>query len=272
MEWFPPRRVVAAADLSPPSLAALEAAKTLARWWRCPLEIVHVEEAPLQTAAEGPLFAVPEEERVRRLLLRAADGFPDDRLTVRSVRGSPPAALAESAASGGADLLVVGTHGHSGLARLAFGSVAEAVIRRARLPVLAVHEPRSIVRLEWVLAPWSGRPGSERALIYAWLLARSLGADLHVLHAAGTREAAAAAALTLPRRLRALLGASAGWLLRLRVGEAGEVIVREAATGRYGMAAVGARRRRFPCDLLRGSVVDRLLRGTTAPVLCVPAA
>jgi len=61
---------------------------------------------------------------------------------IRIVRGSPvDATIREVAASIGADLIVMGTHGRGGLAHAWSGSVTEDVIRNAGLPVLAVHEP-----------------------------------------------------------------------------------------------------------------------------------
>jgi nucleotide-binding universal stress UspA family protein len=57
----------------------------------------------------------------------------------RVLDGSPAAAIVECAQELKAELVVVGTHGRSGLARLALGSVAEKVIRTATCPVLAVR-------------------------------------------------------------------------------------------------------------------------------------
>ena len=48
--------------------------------------------------------------------------------------------IAETAASCGADLIVIGTHGREGLAHVILGSVAQRVVRQARCPVLTVHE------------------------------------------------------------------------------------------------------------------------------------
>lgn len=58
---------------------------------------------------------------------------------VRVIRGDAAAAVVGFAHETGAELLVVGTKGRSGLARLALGSVAERVVRNAPCPVLAVR-------------------------------------------------------------------------------------------------------------------------------------
>jgi nucleotide-binding universal stress UspA family protein len=57
--------------------------------------------------------------------------------------GDPATAIVERAASGGYDLLVLGTHGRTGLSHLLMGSVAEKVVRRAPCPILTVRETDS---------------------------------------------------------------------------------------------------------------------------------
>ncbi len=56
------------------------------------------------------------------------------------VVGQPAEAILEQAAAWHPDLIVMGTHGRTGLAHFLNGSVAEEVVRNARLPVLVVHE------------------------------------------------------------------------------------------------------------------------------------
>lgn len=279
MERFPPRRVVVAADLSVPSYSALDAAKTLARRWGSSLEVVHVQYEPLTAAAasmEGmslpmhpPSPAV--EQRLREDLRRAVGAFPEERLSVRSIPGWPPRELAELASPANGDLLVVGTHGYAGLDRLTFGSVAEAVVRRARVPVLAVHERRAPVRVARILAPWREKPYATRALRYARELAASLGAELHVLNVAESGRNSDARTRALRRRLEQVLGGGPGWTFHVRAGDPREQIMKEAARGRYGMLVLSAHRRRVLGDLVLGSTVERLLRHSRLPVLAVPS-
>ena len=54
------------------------------------------------------------------------------------ISGTPPEMIVEAAQEAGADLVVMSTHGRSGLSRLIYGSVAEAVLRGARVPVLLI--------------------------------------------------------------------------------------------------------------------------------------
>jgi nucleotide-binding universal stress UspA family protein len=62
----------------------------------------------------------------------------------RLLVGEPATAIVEDAEKEGADLIVMGTHGRTGLSRLLMGSVAEAVVRRAKCPVLTVKHPAQV--------------------------------------------------------------------------------------------------------------------------------
>jgi nucleotide-binding universal stress UspA family protein len=278
MKRFPPRRILVAADLSGPSLSALDAAKGLAQRWDASLEIVYVQHPPLLVAAVGadaiPVSsppAMPESWRhVEDKLRRAAADFPPGRLKLRTVHGWPPAALLELARPERADLMVMGTHGYAGLDRLLTGSVAEAVIRRARIPVLAVPEHRSVADVVRVLAPWNGRPYATRALRWARDLARGLCATLDVLHVkepGAERESDEA----LEKRLASILKAGCDWTLRTRRGDARAQIVAEANSGRCELMVLSAHRRPFASDFVLGSTVERLMRHAELPVLAVPS-
>jgi universal stress protein A len=82
----------------------------------------------------------------RTRLAEIADGLTKQGLAVTTeVRCACPAeGIVAAAADGGADLVVMSTHGRSGLPHLLLGSVAERVIRTAPCPVLAVRESRAV--------------------------------------------------------------------------------------------------------------------------------
>jgi len=56
-------------------------------------------------------------------------------------RGRPAEEILDGARESGADLIAMATHGRTGIGRLLFGSVAEAVLRRAPVPVFMIREP-----------------------------------------------------------------------------------------------------------------------------------
>ena len=59
--------------------------------------------------------------------------------------GDPAATILAAAAELGCDMIVMGTHGRSGLERLLTGSVAETVMRQARCPVLVLRSPEHLI-------------------------------------------------------------------------------------------------------------------------------
>lgn len=279
MKRFPPRRILVAADLTAPSLTALDAAKALALQWGAALEIVHVQHPPVLAAWVGldvlPVSAsqaalVPQ-RKIEEKLRKAAAGFPPERLKLRTVHGWPPVALLDLAKPERADLMVMGTHGYAGLDRLLTGSVSEAVLRRARIPVFVVPERKSGPLVSRVLAPWNGRPYATRALRWARELARSLRVTMVVLHVDETGSGLRKDWPVLRRRLEKVLGAGPDWCLVVRSGDARARIIAEANSGRYEFVVMSAHRRAFASDFVLGSTVERLLRHSSVPVLAVPS-
>ena len=98
--------------------------------------------ALLPVAAGQPGWERTRDEVMREveLFLRKIGPRPSN-VTVRVEPGEPSDAILSAAKDGGADLIVMGTHGRTGLSRLLIGSVAEAVLRRATCPVLTTRVP-----------------------------------------------------------------------------------------------------------------------------------
>ena len=145
-------RVLVPIDFSPSSRAALEYATFLVAKFGAALEVLHVWEPPgyvgpdalalLPVAAGQPGWERTRDEVMREveLFLRKIGPRPGN-ATVRVEAGEPSDAILSAAKDGGADLIVMGTHGRTGLSRLLIGSVAEAVLRRATCPVLTTRVP-----------------------------------------------------------------------------------------------------------------------------------
>jgi nucleotide-binding universal stress UspA family protein len=92
--------------------------------------------------SESPI-ALPEEDDSlpenfsRVLMAEKKKGLNAD---LRVLKGEAPKVIAEQASSWGADLIIMGSHGRTGLHRLMMGSVAEEVFRSSDIPVLLVKE------------------------------------------------------------------------------------------------------------------------------------
>lgn len=132
------RKIVFPTDFSSLSDSALAHAAALARESGGRLLIVHVQEPPLAYAGGEMYYGVPEPDtgEITRMLEAVVPPTPDVAYEHHLLTGDPAEAIVRFAADQGADLIVMGTHGRTGLRRLLMGSVAEAVVRRAPCPVL----------------------------------------------------------------------------------------------------------------------------------------
>ena len=90
---------------------------------------------------------------------------------IRVLTGDPATTIVSQVGETGADLIVMGTHGRTGLQRLLFGSVTEAVIRQAPVPVIAVHQSTPADAPMQVIADERLTPAGRAAVAYAGVLA-----------------------------------------------------------------------------------------------------
>jgi len=134
------RKILFPTDFSSKSKAALEYAAALARERRALLVIVHVQEPPL-VYAEGAYYygePVPDADVLRNMLLAVKPHDPAVACHYRFVQGLPAAGILAVAKEEDVDLIVMSSHGRSGLSRLLMGSIAEEVMRKAECPVMVV--------------------------------------------------------------------------------------------------------------------------------------
>jgi len=141
------RTVLAPTDFSPGSRAALQ---QLERLWpagtRARVYLVHVLEPLGFAAPPAPIwidYNLAREDDARRRLERVAARLrqrlgPAARVTLHVPTGVAHDEICRLAAKLRADLVVLGTHGRTGLTHVLLGSVAERVVRHARCPVLTV--------------------------------------------------------------------------------------------------------------------------------------
>lgn len=155
-------RIVVGVDFTEAGDHALDEALRYA--WRSELDEVH----PVYVLPEGDMATVALQLDEARESLRArviercqAVGEAFEQAVVLHVRvGSAAEALHQVAIDVDADLLVVGTHGRRGLSKMLLGSVAEELVRTARLPVL-IARPRQLDGLEKSPVPEAARPGED---------------------------------------------------------------------------------------------------------------
>ena len=126
MSAFGVRTVVFPTDFSNCSRHAGETAAAIARQLGAHVHVVHVDPPVTEPAAAS---------RLARALTGLGDGF---KTTTITLSGIPARQISAYARRVGADLIVIGTHGRTGVSRALLGSVAEAVVRHAPCPVLTV--------------------------------------------------------------------------------------------------------------------------------------
>ena len=138
------RNVLTPFDFSESSAGALKLAAALADDYGARLTLLHVAAAPpVGMIGEIPVAMSANESAEMRRRLREIEVEPAavavDRVLVE---GDPATEILAAAERIGADLIVLGTHGRTGISRLLMGSVAENVVRRATVPVMLAKAPR----------------------------------------------------------------------------------------------------------------------------------
>lgn len=136
------RRILVPVDFSGCSRKALEYGRSFARQFNAELVLLHVIDLPVSGGLpmEPVLPDLEAPETVAKDLATWAReaGGPSTKAVIRT--GPAWAEIVEAADEGNVDLIVVGTHGRTGLAHLLLGSTAEKVMREAPCPVLVVRE------------------------------------------------------------------------------------------------------------------------------------
>jgi universal stress protein A len=139
------KKIIFPTDFSHLSDAALSHATALARDSNGLLLIVHVEELPTLYGEGAMYYGVPEPDlgALKKMLAAVVPDDPNVHFEHRWLVGNPAEELVSLAKREKADLIVMSTHGRTGLMRLLMGSVAEVVVRKAPCPVLTLKAAAS---------------------------------------------------------------------------------------------------------------------------------
>jgi universal stress protein A len=157
---FTLREIRVPIDFSECSRKALQYAVPLARQFGSRLLLVHVMPVHYFVGSEfGPVDVPVPEPELRENCARALDRLCREEIgaevpvTTRVCRGQPVQELVAVARQEGVDLILISTHGHTGLKHVLLGSVAENIVRYAPCPVFVVREHQR----EFVEKPPAGR-------------------------------------------------------------------------------------------------------------------
>ncbi len=265
---FPPSRILVPFDLSDLALDAWKQARLLAERFGATVEALYVEE--LLPAAELMFPRGGLDARLRADIARLARARLGKGCRLHIAEGDPAVVILRQARARRADLIVMGTHGRTGLERVWIGSVAETVSRLSSVPVLTLRgAPRALRSL---LAPVNFTPYSDHGFLFAAGVAAALGAELTALHVSVDPRRCPNADFRLlnliarlPEKVRAAVRPRAETVK----GRPIEEIL--AAAKRHDLLIMTAHRKSLLENLVLGMTAERVLRHSPIPVLTVPA-
>ena len=287
-------------DFSDASRGALRFAATIAEHFYARLVVAHVEDSLLAGAVANALYGEAESRRQIEQELRrfVTDTFERRQPTLAELHlevasGTPAFEILRLAFEEMADLIVMSTHGRTGLPKVVFGSTTERVLRETFVPVLVTPAgdpgPMELEDLKrgfgGVLAPVDLSGFSRQQAAIAQGMAKALKTTLTLLHVVEplgtpTRPNADASAVADNRKylaregldaLAQALGAEPAPELVIAEGDAATEIATLAATRAVGAIVMGV----HAGDELRqhmGSVTYRVLCHCEVPVLALPPA
>jgi nucleotide-binding universal stress UspA family protein len=189
------------------------------------------------------------------------------------VLGSPAEAIVASSREGGADIIVMGTHGREGLGRAILGSVAGSVIQHSDRPVLTVRpiedrpRPAGIAR---ILCPVNYSAVASRAYRHALFLASAFDAELTVLY---LEERGVVDHSAEMNRLREWVGdvpLTVRASLLVDHGEAAVQVNDYALQHGTDLIVIGVQHKRRDTITVIGTTTATLTRHAPCPVLTVP--
>lgn len=142
-------KILVPIDFSDYSKSALRYAVNFAKFFNAEIILVYVVEPVIYPPDFSmgqiaiPTVTTEFDERAKEELNKLAKNQIPSQVKVSTVikTGKPFIEIIDTAAEANADLIIIATHGHSGVEQILFGSTAEKVVRKAPCPVLTLREP-----------------------------------------------------------------------------------------------------------------------------------
>lgn len=283
------QKILCPVNFSPGSQRALASAARLARAHDSELVVLHAWSLPPAISAE---FMYPAElvQNLADDAQRGLDAMVADvnklgvgRVTGRLFEGSASRCIIDAIKGDPAiDLIVIGTHGRTGVRRVLLGSIAEAVVRQASCPVLTIRPEGELRPFHHVLCPVDFSPESRAAVDLAAGLAEAGGKGISLVHvvempAAWGELRTFDVDLQLSRLAHAQLDAWVHELAtrvkvpvssRVCVGRpGGELIALLDKDHTIDLVVIGNRGRTGLVRMALGSVAEKVVRHAPCPVL-----
>jgi nucleotide-binding universal stress UspA family protein len=289
------RKVLCPIDFSPGSRQATRVAIRLANEVGAELVLAHAWHVPPVAFSEELLLAAGAMQEMQEGAQAALDEAVREATELGARRpgskllaGTPRHEIVKLLEhDSGFDLVVMGTHGHTGLSRVLLGSIAESIVRHAPCSVLTVRPDASLEPFARVLCPIDFSTSSQHAVELAAELARRGAAQLALLHVVEVppvstrgqqmieflRELDRYSTEHLDQWAARLEGTLPGRVAKLpRIGRAGAEILKALDEDpALDLVVIGSHGRTGLERWLLGSVAEKIVRHARCPVLVARA-
>lgn len=279
---FVPKMILCPLDLSAASRTVLNWAGMFAEVYHAKLELLHA------AWFEYPPYFLPSQvaelegtvqqqravlaDRLAKLVREALGSKLDPEIAV--LEGHPIEKILEHAASRKLDLIVMGSHGRSGITRLRLGSVAENVVRASLTPTLVVRAREAeqmTPKISRILCPINFTDAARGCLRVSAEIAHSFGAQLVIMHAvedenANLKSTGEQLCQWVPSEVRS----RCDLVEVVRHGNAAEQVLLAAREHAVDLITLGALHQRLFEFTMLGSTTERVVRHADSAVLVVP--
>lgn len=277
-----PQQIIVATDFSDVSEAAAVHAQRIAEVSGAELLVVYADRfiPPIDFIEMPASYFLDQSEQLKKMVEQKMSEYADQRFagsryTTRVVVDAPEIAVVEAARDFPSCLIVMGTHGRTGLKRALLGSVSDSVIHQASCPVLTVRcedgECAEFDSYQRILCPVNWSDVARAALERAADLADRFGSELMVAHV--VEDAGKIDEHDTLERLRDWVPPALRDRCRYREvilsGNAAEGILTFATEVRADLLVMGAQHRRFRDATVIGTTTERVTRHSSVPVLTV---
>jgi nucleotide-binding universal stress UspA family protein len=182
--------ILFATDFSPGAETAGLYLQALACRYQSQIRLMHLVDMVAAFRSRDAVLSIDILRRsAEETLTRLANELVSQKIRVETIPGErvdPAAEILQAAQDRAIDLLVIGTPGQKGLARLVPGSTAEELIHRARCPILAVGPavapPKTPLSFQRIVYATDFSPEAAKACVFASSLAQDFGAHLYLCH------------------------------------------------------------------------------------------
>ena len=283
MSQFPPKSILCPLDLSTASPKVLRWAGLLAASYNARLQILHAEcvEYPryFLPSQAGGLAAAAEMTRSRigddlkKLVNETISAETPHEVTI--LEGHPVERILEYVEQHKPDLIVMGSHGRSGFARMRLGSVAENVVQQTSIPTLVVRAPGDKPaprRISSILCPVTLDEYVDQGILISAALASTTGAHLIVMHVEEGNRSSDGIAKRLCDLIPDNVKGHCEVIEVIRHGNAAEQILLAAREHEVDIITLTAKHRRFLDSTVIGNTTEKVMRHADSAVLVLPVA